>query len=314
MKVTILNIDGKEKGSIELPVQFKEEKRADIIKKVKMVQEGNERQPYGAKSTAGMEHAAELSRRRHDYRGSYGHGISRVPRKIMSRRGTRFNWVGAVAPGTVGGRRAHPPKAEKIWNKKINVKERRLAIRSAMSINMDSKALDVTHLNVPEKYPFVLSNDYEGIKKSKEVINALIQAGLEKELERGGKKTIRPGKGKGRGRKYKKSKGPLIVVGNNCDIQKSAKSIAGIEVIIVNKLNVKALAPGAEPGRITLYTENAIKKINEEGLFLTKVNKKKISKVKERKEATITKKKEEIKKEVKTEKKIEKVKKPEQKK
>ena len=47
-----------------------------------------------------------------------------------------MNWVGAFAPGTVGGRRAHPPKSEKIWSKKINKKENAKAIRSAISATL----------------------------------------------------------------------------------------------------------------------------------------------------------------------------------
>ena len=38
-----------------------------------------------------------------------------------------MNWVGAFAPGTVGGRKAHAPNAEKIFDKKINKKENRKA-------------------------------------------------------------------------------------------------------------------------------------------------------------------------------------------
>ena len=40
---------------------------------------------------------------------------------------------GAEAPNTVGGRRAHPPKAEKEWELKINSKERKKAFRSALA-------------------------------------------------------------------------------------------------------------------------------------------------------------------------------------
>ena len=72
-----------------------------------------------------MKQSAKLSKRRRAYRGSYGFGISRTPRKILSKRGRRLGWVGAVAPNTVGGRRTHPPKAEKIWREEINTKERR---------------------------------------------------------------------------------------------------------------------------------------------------------------------------------------------
>jgi len=269
MKVKILGTDGKEKGSVDLPQQFKEEKRADVLKKVREATLANQRQPYGSQPHAGMRHSADLSRRRRDYRGSYGHGISRVPRKIMSRRGTRFNWVAAVAPGTVGGRRAHPPKASKIWNKKINTKEKRLAIRSALSFNVDKEYLLTRGFFVPIHYPFILANDYEKLTKTKEVISAFASIGLEKELARGGKKSIRPGRGKSRGRKYKKSKGPLLVVSEDCMISKSARNISGIDVINVKQLSIPLLCPGPEPGRITLFTEQALKHLVDHGLYLS---------------------------------------------
>ena len=84
-----------------------------LIKRAVLTLQNNKRQRYGANPEAGKKVSAALSKRRRKYRGSYGHGISRVPRKILSRRGTSMNWQGAFAPGTVGGRRAHPPKAEK---------------------------------------------------------------------------------------------------------------------------------------------------------------------------------------------------------
>ena len=37
------------------------------------------------------------------------------------------------SPGNVGGRRAHPPRPEKNWAKKVNKKERRRARNSALS-------------------------------------------------------------------------------------------------------------------------------------------------------------------------------------
>ena len=69
-----------------------------------------------------------------------------------------MSWVGAVMPGTVGGRRAHPPKADKIWSQKINTTERRKAIRSAIAgtINMDF-VKDRGH-KAPENYPFIIAN------------------------------------------------------------------------------------------------------------------------------------------------------------
>lgn len=268
MKAKIVDIEGKEKGSMELPPQFSEELRDDVIRKVKFACESNRRQPYGAKSVAGMQHHADLSRRRRDYRGSYGHGISRVPRKILSKSGTRFNWVGAVAPGTVGGRRAHPPKASKNWKKKINKKERVLALRSAMSYNVDVSSLKNTHLQIPQHYPFILSKEFESLNKTKDVIQALEKIGVQKELMRGANRSIRAGRGKSRGRKYRSSRGILFIVGERSPLQKSASGIAGIDVCRVDKLNVPLLCPGPNPGRITLYTENAIQRLKDEALYL----------------------------------------------
>ena len=128
MKIKIVDQEKKETGSKDLPKQFSEPIRKDLIKRAVAVLQANRRQRYGAKPEAGKRPSASLSKRRRKYRGSYGLGISRVPRKILSRRGTRFNWVAAFIPGAVGGRRAHPPKASKLWEQKINKKENRKAI------------------------------------------------------------------------------------------------------------------------------------------------------------------------------------------
>ncbi len=135
MKLNIISTSKEKKKEIDLPSQFNEEVRPDVISRAVLAIQSNKRQPYGASPEAGKRASAEISRRRHDYRGSYGHGISRVPRKILTRRGTRMYWVGAFAPGTVGGRRAHPPKVEKNYSQKINKKERRK--RSTGASRMD---------------------------------------------------------------------------------------------------------------------------------------------------------------------------------
>ena len=113
MKLAVYNLNNEKVKEINLPRQFNEQPRPDLVRRAVLAVQSHKRQPYGAKPEAGKRASAVLSRRRRDYRGSYGLGISRVPRKILSRGGTRMNWVGAFAPGTVGGRRAHPPKAGK---------------------------------------------------------------------------------------------------------------------------------------------------------------------------------------------------------
>lgn len=285
MDLKIKTLKNAEKGKITLPKQFSEEVRQDIISRAVFTIQNNNRQQYGADPEAGKKSSAELSRRRRKYRGSYGSGISRVPRKILSRRGTRMMWVGAFAPGTVGGRRAHAPKAEKIWATKLNDKERQKAIRSALAATVDSETVAARGHHIPESFPFVLDNEFQLVTKAKDVVSALKLLGFEEELERSAIKKVRAGKGKGRGRKYQKKTGALLVVGEDCPLLISANNLPGVDIVKVAELNAELLAPGADIGRLTLFTESALAKMNTNNLFYSKVNVQKEKIVVSKKEA-----------------------------
>src|SRR3989344_7299698 len=182
-KAKIYNLQGAELKSISLPLQFSEIVNPDLIKIAVLVVQSNKRQRYGAFEEAGKRQATKLSKRRRNYKTSYGHAISRVGRKIMWRRGRQFGWVGAFAPGTVGGRRAHPPKSEKEMSLKINKKERRKAIRSAIAATVSKDHVSVRHI-LPKDYPLVMERNIESLKKTKEVRDLMLKLGLEKELDR----------------------------------------------------------------------------------------------------------------------------------
>jgi len=267
MELNILSSTKTSTGKIMLPKQFEEEVRPDLIKRAVLSIQANRRQPYGADKMAGKRSSAKVSRRRRDYRGSYGIGISRVPRKVLSRRGTRMNWVGAFAPGTIGGRRAHHPKAEKIWDKKINRKERRKAIRSAIAATVNKKYVEQRGHIIPGNYPFVLESDIESTNKTSQAKVILEKLGFKDELERVSERKIRAGKGKTRGRKYKTKRGLLLVVSDKCNLLKAMANIPGVEVCKVKELNTERLAPGASLGRLTLFTDKSIKILEKEKLF-----------------------------------------------
>ncbi|MDP6600168.1 MAG: 50S ribosomal protein L4 [Candidatus Woesearchaeota archaeon] len=267
MKLDILDISKKKTGEINLPIQFNEDVRTDLVSRAFLALRSNNRKPYGAKTEAGKRSSSIISKRRHQYRGSYGFGISRTPRKILSRRGTRMNWVGAFAPNTVGGRRAHPPKAEKILVKKLNKKERKKAIRAAISATIIANRVKSRGHIIPENYPFVLNKKFEELVKTKEVLSSLKSLGFEKELERVGEKNVRSGKGKTRGRKYKTKIGPLIVTSKESSITKAASNIPGIDIVNVKNLNIELLAPGEFSGRLTLWTMGAIETLEKEKMF-----------------------------------------------
>ena len=267
MKLDVLDATSNKIGELRLPSQFEEDFRPDLIQRAVLAVQSHKRQVYAASQEAGKRASAKLSRRRRDYRGSYGIGISRVPRKIMSRRGTRMNWVGAFAPGTVGGRRAHPPKSKKILYKKINAKEKAKAIRSAISATISKEAVAGRGHLIPNNYPFILDEGFELIKKTKDVIEAFKKLGLENEIFRLEEKVIRAGKGKSRGRKYRRKKGLLIVVSKKNNLIEAVSNISGIDVVDVKSLNAELLAPGTKAGRLTLWTSAAINILEKEGLF-----------------------------------------------
>lgn len=267
MKTDVLSTEGKKQGSIELPEQFNEEYRPDLIRRAVLAIQSHKRQPYGSKPEAGKRPTAKTSKRRRKYRGSYGKGISRVPRKIHSRNGQQMNWVGAFAPGTVGGYRAHPPKSWKVWDLKINDTERRKALRSAIAATAMKEVVEERGHNAAN-VPMVADSKIESISKTSDARAMLESFGLKEELERCEERKVRAGKGKNRGRRYKLKKGILLVVSGKCKLFDAAKNLPGIDIAIVSSLNAELLAPGYAPGRITVWSERAVERLAKEKLFM----------------------------------------------
>jgi len=260
MKIKILDLHGKEKGTIDFPSFFSSKIREDIVAKVLEIKKI--KQPYSPSPVAGKQHSAsgKIKHRRHVWKTHYGQGISRIPRKTMSKKGNRFNWTGAEISSTVGGRRAHPPKVISMINtKSVNKKEMKIAFLSALSATANNKYLLKKYSSLEKlesKAPFItLSLDKIKAKELLKGIEEIIGKDLYKVALR--KKSIRAGIGKLRGRKYKVNAGLLIVVGNNEKLKTNA-----FEVLRVKELGVTNLAKGGL-GRLTVYTEHAIKDLNK---------------------------------------------------
>lgn len=261
-KAKILDIHGKEKGNVDLPKAFSAIVREDLIAKVLEAQKT--KQPYSPSPVGGKQHSAsgKIHHLRHVWKSGYGRGASRMPRKIMSRRGSQFNWVAAEVPNAVGGRRAHPPKiASMINTRKINKKELTLALASALSATGNEKLVEKRYERLNGKklsgLPIVVESKIISLK-TKELIESLKKI-LGKDLFEVSIKTrsIRAGVGKLRGRRYKKSAGLLLVTGDNEKLKTTA-----IDVKNAKMLNVTDLANGGA-GRLTIYTEEAIKSLGE---------------------------------------------------
>ncbi len=262
----IYSIDGKKTGTVKLPKQFKESVREDIIKRAVIAMQGNERQPYGADTRSGFKTSAEYRGRR---RG-YGAWINRaMHRTTRIRIGAGYLTGRArIVPNAVKGRKAHPPKAEKEWSQKINDRERKLAIRSAISASaVKELVLGRGHMveAIPQ-VPLILEDNFQKLNKTKEIADALKKLGLEKELERCAEKKVRAGKGTMRGRKYKTKTGPLVVV-SETDV-KAIANIPGVTCVRVDALNASLLAPGTHAGRLTVWTKSAIESLEKNNLYM----------------------------------------------
>lgn len=267
MKLTTYNTQKQKVHEVELPVQFQEAYRPDLIRRAVHALQSAARQPYGASTEAGFRHSSRVSKRRRNYRGCYGFGISRVNRKILSRRGTRMFWVGAFSPQTVGGRRSHPPKQIKLLEKQINQKENQKAIRSAMSATLNKEVVALRGHALPVEYPFVIDASVESVAKTKEFEDLLEKLGFAAELERSLVRKIRAGLATMRGRKYKRRKSILVVVSGDCPLIKAAQNVPGVDIVVARDLNAEILAPGALAGRVTLWTEKSLETIKKDKLF-----------------------------------------------
>ena len=71
-----------------------------------------------------------------------------------------------------------------------------------------------------------------------------------------------------RGRRYQTPRGILIVVSGDCPVLAAAANVPGVDITYVDALNATLLAPGALAGRVTLWTEPALKILTEKKLFL----------------------------------------------
>ncbi|MEM4330622.1 MAG: 50S ribosomal protein L4 [Candidatus Pacearchaeota archaeon] len=254
-KVLTKNLEEKEK--VQFPINFLQEIRKDIVQKVFEAQK--RKQPHGTKIGAGAMYSASgiLRRKRHAWKVTYGRGISRAPRKIMARNGSSFTWIGATAAYTRGGREAHPPKVEENQFRKINKKELLIAMNSCFSASIKKEVIEKNYGIKISFFPLIVDKDVLNLK-TKEFLNFLKKIFgdyFEKFIQ---KKKVRAGKGKMRGRKYKKNAGVLFVIGTNEEMKRK-----GVEVKKVNELKVEDLTLNGKPGRMIIYSKEAIKEIGE---------------------------------------------------
>jgi large subunit ribosomal protein L4e len=245
MKAQVKTIEGGVARDIDLPVMFREEYRPDLIRKAVLALQSTRRQPHGTYPYAGICSSA--------VGWGSGRGASHVPR---IKNGSRA----AKVPQAKGGREAHPPVVAKVLVKQINQKEKQKAFRSAVAASIQEDLIRSRGHLFEGKVPVVFEDKFETLNRTQDVITALAAAGVFQDVERAKEsRKVRAGRGKMRGRRYKQRKSLLIVTADTP--LRSARNLAGVDAVTVDQLNVEHLAPGMQAGRLTVWTESALTRL-----------------------------------------------------
>ena len=255
MQVPLLTINGTEEGKVELSTIFSTDFRKDLIHKAFTNLYSHKFQPQGRHPTAGMDVVASSNN------PPTGQGTARIA-KMRGGGGGRQGEAGGVA-SVRGGRQAHPPIVKKIIYKKLNKKEKKLALCSAISATkskeiIESRGHKIGKINI---FPIVVSDEIESVEKTKDMIKILSSLNLLQDVQRLNTRKPRTGKSSLRGRGTKIGKSILFVVTKSEKLSKACKGIPGIDVKLVKDLSVLDLAPGGAPIRLTVYSKSALEDI-----------------------------------------------------
>ncbi|MEC8998068.1 MAG: 50S ribosomal protein L4 [Candidatus Thermoplasmatota archaeon] len=261
-------VEAKDGKAVTLPEAFSSEVRPDIIRSAVHASRANRRQSYGHREhdgkrapQPGMKHSVEW--------WGKGRGVSRIMRKTGQR-------TGAQNPHTRGGRRAHGPKVDKDWSQKLNSKARTVARNAAIAASCDPELVSSRGHRFEEgtRFPIIIDDYVESrggtdekyaiesipLQYSTRKFVAMMEAlGLADDLVRSKQgRTIRAGKGTMRSRKYRTPRSLLLVVSQKDGLDKAARNVPGVDVVTAKDLSAEDLAPGGDPGRLTIWTKAAI--------------------------------------------------------
>ena len=246
--VTIIDGEGKPAGNVPIPAVFSTPLRLDMISKAVIAEQSHSFQRQGRDPMAGKRTTAEGF--------GVGRGISRVPR--IGGHGP-LSGQAAFAPGTRGGRAAFPPLSKTNPAKRINKKERRLALKSALAASASTTMVRRRGHKFEEEltFPLVVSDDIQKVTRASEAKKFLVSLGLWEDIAR-----VAQSRKTRRGHTRHRV-GPLIVVGELQGAHRAFRNFEGVDVVRAQDLSVEDFAPGTHPGRLTVWSKSAFEVIRD---------------------------------------------------
>lgn len=253
--MNVLDLAGNTSEQIDLPLIFQTPFRKDLIHKAFTNLNSHKFQPQGRHPTAGMDVVA----RSND--PPTGRAQSRIA-KMRGGGGGRQGQAGGVA-SVRGGRQAHPPTIFKVIYKKLNKKENKLALCSAIAATGSKKLIESRGHNVNEinQFPLVVSDEIDHTSTASSMQKILKSLKLYDDVSRLHTRKNRSGKSALRGRSKKVGKSVLFVTSNTTNLTKACGVFPGVDVKSPKQISVLDLAPGSDPIRLTVYTKSAIQEI-----------------------------------------------------
>ena len=242
-------------GSSNMPAVFSAPIRDDLVSFCHSNMALNRRQAHAVYYLAGHEHSAE----------SWGTGraVARIPR--ISGSGTHRSGQGAFGNMCRKGRMFAPLKVWRKWQRKVNTKQKRNAVASALAASACAPLVQARghRIETVPELPLVVSN-LNGSTTSG-LLGNLKNLGAMDDLTRVRKsKRTRAGIGKMKNTRFTLRKGPLVIYGDESPmVKRAARNLPGVEVCNVNRINLLQLAPGGHLGRFIIFTKDAFESLDK---------------------------------------------------
>lgn len=257
VSVSLYSQEGSSTGKIELPKIFTEEVREDLIRRAVLSEESEKLQPKGVFPRAGLQTTARYVGRKEAYHSLKNRGGAKLPRELYPK--GRIGRV-RVVPWAVKGRRAHPPKVEKVLVERINKREKKKALISAIAATANKEIVGKKHILPKSDIPIILDDSCSSLSKTKDVLKLFEKLELTKDIERAATKRKR---NNGRKGGVKSPKSILLISDKDSKLLKAARNLPGVTVATLDSLKVSDIAPGGVPGRLTVWTKSAVENLSK---------------------------------------------------